>query len=150
MRTSLRIAIAVIAVTAVVGGVLITRTALISAPLPLPAPANSHQAQPLSSTGQYVFEANSGHVTQGVRYQFRLYTHCGLNGPTGPDFDGSFWTSVGPGDDGSGNPPAGFGNPFDIGTMTLVSANVAEYRSSSGASVRFTRQASTKSAGLCS
>jgi hypothetical protein len=148
MRIGLRMVIVVVAVTAIVGGILVTRNALIAAPLP--GPANSHEPQPVNSTGQYVFYAHSGNITQGVRYQFRLYTHCGLNVPTGPDFDGSFWTTAGPGDDGSGNPPAGFGNPFDNGTMTLISANVAEYRASSGAIVRFTRQASTKTGGLCS
>ena len=148
MRLGLRIAIAVVIVTAVVAGVLITRSALIGEPLP--SPAGAREPQPVSSTGQYVFYASSGHAAQGVRYQFRLYTHCGLNDPTGPDFDGSFWTSVGPGDDGSGNPPAGFGNPFDNGTIRLISENVAEYRGSSGITVRFNRQASTKTAGLCS
>src|SRR5438128_5369119 len=34
---------------------------------------------------------------------------------------------VGPGDDGSGNPPAGFGNPYDNGAIMLVSADIAEY-----------------------
>jgi|ERR1700694_60044 len=148
MRIDARIAIAVVAVTAILAGVLITMNVPIAAPLP--GPANSREPQPVSSTGQYVFYSHSGHVTQGLRYQFRLYTHCGLNDPTGPDFDGSFWTSVGPGDDGSGNPPAGFGNPYDNGTMTLISANVAEYRSSSGTFMRFNRQASTRSGSLCS
>lgn len=147
MRIGLRITFAVVAVTAILAGVLlITRSGLIAVPLPFPV--TSREPQPLGSTGQYIFYAHSGHVTPGIRYQFRLYTHCGLNGP-GTDFDGSFWTSVGPGDDGSGNPPAGFGNPFN-GTMTLISANVAEFRGSSGTSVRFNRQASTTTAGLCS
>jgi hypothetical protein len=148
MRIGARIAIAVVAVTAILAGVLITKNVLVAAPLP--GPANSREPQPVSSTGQYAFYAHSGHVTQGLRYQFRLYTHCGLNDPTGPDFDGSFWTSAGPGDEGSGNPPAGFGNPYDNGTMTLISANVAEYRSSFGAFMRFNRQASTRTSGLCS
>jgi hypothetical protein len=146
-RVGLRVALAVVAVTTVAGA-LITRDRLIGAPLP--GPASSRERQPLSSTGQYLFYANSGHVKQGVRYQFQLYTHCGLDYPTGPDFDGSFWQSVGPGDDGSGNPPAGFGNPHDNGTMTLVSANIAQFRGSSGASMRFTRQSRTKTAGPCS
>jgi len=148
MRVGLRAAIAVIAVATAITGFIITRDAAVG--IPLPGPANSYQPQPASSTGQYVFYANSGHVKQGVRYQFQLYTHCGLNFLTGPDFDGSFWKSVGPGDDGSGNPPAGFGNPYDNGTMTLVSADIAEYHTSSGASIRFTRQGKTKTSDLCS
>jgi hypothetical protein len=148
MRIGLRITFALVAVTAILAGLLlITRGGLIA--MPLPFPVTSREPQPLGSTGQYIFYARSGRVAPGIRYQFHLYTHCGLNGP-GTDFDGSFWTSAGPGDDGSGNPPAGFGNPFDIGTMTLISANVAEFRGSSGISVQFNRQASTTRAGVCS
>jgi hypothetical protein len=100
MRIDARIAIAVVAVTAILAGVLITMNVPIAAPLP--GPANSREPQPVSSTGQYVFYSHSGHVTQ------------------------------------------------DNGTMTLISANVAEYRSSSGTFMRFNRQASTRSGSLCS
>jgi len=118
-------------------------------PLTLPVPAGSHDPQP-ESLGRFVFYPNSGHVTQNVAYQFRLYTHCGLNNPTGPDFDGSFWESAGAADDGSGNPPPGFGNPIDNGTMRLLSANLAEYRSSQGVTVRFSRHSGSKVASPCS
>jgi len=147
MRVGVRVAIGLVAVTTAVAALVITRDALISAPLPGPSRS---QAQPVGSTGQFVFYANSGHVTQGVKYGFRLYSHCGLDYPTGPDFDGSFWRSVGPGDDGSGNPPAGFANPYDTGTMTLLSAQLAEYHGWSGATMRFTRQGTTVTSGFCS
>lgn len=116
----------------------------------LPPLASSSEPQPAGSTGRFVFYPNSGPVAQGVAYWFRLYTHCGLNYPTGPDFDGSFWDSTGAADDGSGNPPPGFGNPFDNGTMTLLSANLAEYRSSQGVTMRFTRHSGSKVASPCS
>jgi hypothetical protein len=131
-----------------IAGFVVARAAVL--PPSLPTTANSHEPQPAGSTGRFVFYPSSGHVTQGVAYQFRLYTHCGLNYPTGPDFDGSFWESVGAGDDGSANPPPGFGNPFDNGTMTLLSANLAEYRSSQGVVMRFTRQSGSRVASPCS
>ncbi len=148
MRLGLRVSIAAVAVTAVVAAVLIAKDPMIGSALP--GPAKFREPQPVGSTGQYIFYANSGRVTQGVRYGFRLFTHCGLESPTGPDFDGSFWRSVGPADDGSGNPPVGFGNPYDNGIMVLVSANLAQYHSSSGATVSFSRASATVTGGLCS
>jgi hypothetical protein len=144
----LRIAFAVVALATAVASGLVVREGLIGASPP--AGTNPREPQAVSSTGHYIFYANSGHVKQGVRYQFRLYTHCGLNDPTGPDFDGSFWKSVGAGADSSGNPPPGFGNPYDDGTMTLVSVDLAEYRSASGLATRFTRLSSSKMGYLCS
>lgn len=116
----------------------------------LPPAASSSEPQPAGSAGRFVFYPNSGRVAQGVAYWFRLYTHCGLKYPIGPDFDGSFWDSTGAADDGSGNPPPGFGNPFDNGTMTLLSANLAEYRSSQGVMMRFTRHNGRRVASPCS
>jgi hypothetical protein len=72
----------------------------------------------------------------GVRYQYNLYDHCGLNAlPT--QFDGSEWLIEG--DTGGTNPPDGFGNPFDEGTIILDSHNSGTYRSSGGVERRITR-----------
>jgi hypothetical protein len=39
--------------------------------------------------------------------------------------------------DGSGNPPPGWGNPVQPGTIRMLSASVAEFRDSLGHVVRF-------------
>ncbi len=65
--------------------------------------------------------------------RFELLTHCGLDG-TVIEFDGEHWEARGPGplNDGSGNPPAGFGNPFDQGWIVRIDADEAGYQSSLG------------------
>ena len=64
---------------------------------------------------------------------FTLGTHCGI-GRMLIEFDGAFWEATGPGplDDGSGNPPPGFGNPTDQGTIVRIDSERAVYRSSEG------------------
>ncbi len=63
----------------------------------------------------------------GIRYSHQLYTHCGIRYA---DFDGRMWLA----DPilGDANPPPGWGNPFDPGTMELVSRDRALFLSHSG------------------
>ena len=63
----------------------------------------------------------------GVRYSHRLYTHCGVRSA---DFDGRRWLA----DPflGEANPPPGWGNPFDPGTIELVAEDRALFVSHSG------------------
>ena len=63
-----------------------------------------------------------------------------------PDFDGSLWEFVGPppSSDEKGNPPKGFANPEDEGTMTVVAEDQAEFISSGGVVVRFRRDETSK------
>lgn len=71
---------------------------------------------------------------------FELYTHCGLDRSL-IRFDGSFWGAQGPGplSDGSGNPPPGFGNPFDHGSIARTSVDAAVFVSSGGVRVELVR-----------
>jgi len=62
-------------------------------------------------------------------YPFKLFTHCGI---LGAYFDGRFWRAQPSLTDGSGNPPRGWGNPYEIGTIKLVSREVADFRSEAG------------------
>lgn len=64
---------------------------------------------------------------------FELYTHCGLD-QASIEFDGTFWKAAGPGplSDGSGNPPPGFGNPFDRGSIARTGNDTALFVSSQG------------------
>ena len=51
----------------------------------------------------------------GKEYPYQLYTHCGVRAAA---FDeGRWWRANPPLDDGWGNPPAGWGNPFTRGVM---------------------------------
>jgi hypothetical protein len=73
----------------------------------------------------------------GETATYALFTHCGvlyvtINGTTfyadPPLTDGS----------GSGNPPAGWGNPMDTGQITLITATTADFSDSSGHRAHFT------------
>jgi hypothetical protein len=68
------------------------------------------------------------------------------------DFDGSFWGPVGTGptSSGSGNPPAGYGNPIDLGTITLISPTRAQYRSRTGTVSQWSRHAGPQIGSACS
>lgn len=71
----------------------------------------------------------------GVAYPLELYTHCGV---LSARFDGRDWNADPPLLDQYGaNPPPGWGNPFDQGTMTLLGPNLAEFRSGAGEVARF-------------
>ena len=60
---------------------------------------------------------------------FNLYTHCGINGLKVND---RYFQHVGGTlDDGSGNPPRGWGNPYQRGTVT-VSGDLAVFRDAVG------------------
>jgi hypothetical protein len=103
---------------------------LVTACVTFPDPSALDTASPQPSSIQ----------TPGDPQAFTLYTHCGL-GWSAVDYDGAFWEATGPGplDDGAGNPPAGFGNPFDEGTIVRLDADHAMYRSSGGVVLMFRR-----------
>jgi hypothetical protein len=71
----------------------------------------------------------AGSLEVGVPYRYNLYTHCGL---LPFELRGSVWTVLGETSDGNGNPPTGFGNLFDKGTLWLIDADHARFRSSQG------------------
>jgi hypothetical protein len=118
---------------------------------PLPPAAGTVTRIPILGPGhRYLYFPVSGWVTAGVKYRYVLSTHCGLDYPTGPDFDGSFWDSVDPTQRNQlTNPPPGFAGPQDEGYMVLLSADTAEFHSSRGAPARYTRRNGALVAGLC-
>ena len=121
-------------------------------PLPLPPSIGARDSVPVAD-GKYLFYPMSGSVIQGVVYRFALYTHCGLDFRVAVDFDGSFWDPIGPGpaSGGSGNPPPGFDNPYDNGTIQLLSHDLADYRSRSGVIMRLKRYSGTdRTSYICS
>ncbi len=54
---------------------------------------------------------------------YTLYTHCGIHFAS---FDGRVWTTA-PRSDGSGNPPAGWGNPVQAGRVDILSEHSAVF-----------------------
>ena len=118
---------------------------------PLPPNAGTVTRIPVLGPGhRYLFFPVSGRVTAGLKYRYVLLTHCGLDYPTGPDFDGSFWDSVDPTQRNKfSSPPSGFAGSEDVGYMILVSPNYAEFHSSDGGVAQYTRRSKALIAGLC-
>lgn len=77
----------------------------------------------------------SERVQIGVDYPFELGTHCGIQGAV---FDGRTWRADPPLDDGNHNPPVGWDNPTQVGTMTLQAADRAVFEDAAGHRVAFT------------
>jgi hypothetical protein len=68
-------------------------------------------------------------ATIGERYWHVLLTHCGI---VGTQFAGRDWIAEPVLDDSNGNPPAGWGGPWEPGVMTLTSPDHAEFESRDG------------------
>jgi hypothetical protein len=122
LKTACPIEVAVRVLSGVALVIVITgcgSIAVRSTPTPLPTPPSANPI-PLPSDDLQV----------RVTYRYQLYTHCGLR-PI--ELAGSTWTILGVLSDGSGNPPPGFSNPFDTGTLWLTDRDHAIFRSSQGA-----------------
>lgn len=107
-------------------------------------------------TNEIVISAKSGRASQGVDYDFVLHTHCGLDRSV--DFDGSFWEhsetrkaeAAEPRSLSSSPSLVPMTDPFDHGSMTLISRNTAEFHSSNGDSIIFRRRNGVKHLpGMC-
>jgi hypothetical protein len=77
---------------------------------------------------------------------YRLFTHCGIEWAK---IDGTFWRAKHPLTDGNGNPPAGWGNPFQEGTLVLTGPTTARFVSPVG-SVSFERTSRRQPPVICS
>lgn len=115
-----------------VTGVLVVATSLAGCsqkrPIAAPTtPAQSHQVQTVA---------------------FDLYTHCGINDLV---TYGRYFKHVGGSlSDGSGNPPDGWGNPYQRGTLS-VSGDIAVFRDKLGHVERFkAEKRPDRSVALCS
>jgi hypothetical protein len=65
---------------------------------------------------------------------YSLYTHCGI---IDARIDGKWYQAAPPLSDGSGNPPAGWGNPYQEGVIRKVSATEVNFTDTKGHNVRF-------------
>jgi hypothetical protein len=73
-------------------------------------------------------------VEVGETHDYSLYVHCGVEWAR---IDGVWWRTD-PLNDGDANPPAGWGNPYTPGTVTLSEPDVAIFDGPAG-TVEFTR-----------
>jgi hypothetical protein len=73
-------------------------------------------------------------TSAGSPQPYRLYTHCGIDEAR---IGNQYFEAVHPLSDGQGNPPPGWGNPYQPGTMTLLSPATAVFRDHAGHQVQF-------------
>jgi hypothetical protein len=66
---------------------------------------------------------------------YDLFTHCGI---IYARVGNQYYEATPPLSDGSGNPPPGWGNPYQPGTLTLVSPTKAVFTDRAGHRVVFT------------
>jgi len=77
----------------------------------------------------------TGRMAAGARSMpYDLYTHCGIDEARVND---RFYEAIKPLSDGNFNPPPGWGNPYQHGTMTLTSPSEAVFTDSAGHRVVF-------------
>ena len=66
---------------------------------------------------------------------YDLYTHCGIDYAR---VGNRYYEATPPLSDGSGNPPPGWGNPYQAGTLTVISPTQAVFTDTAGHRVVFT------------
>ena len=92
--------------------------------------------------GSIMIEAVSAPAAPDQPYRYTAFTHCGFTANTF-DFDGSFWTILGPAAFAAegANPPAGIGSPDDAGVIVLREPERATWVSARGLAVELARGA---------
>jgi hypothetical protein len=78
----------------------------------------------------------------GSSQPYQLYTHCGIDEAR---VGSRYFEAVHPLSDGNDNPPAGWGNPYQQGTVTLLSPSEALFRDHMGHHVLFRLRPGAKS-----
>jgi hypothetical protein len=101
-----------------------------------------------STTSPSTSQDPSASASSRVIQAFDLYTHCGIReAKIGNDFYAASPVL----DDGNGNPPAGWGNPGQIGTMTVYSNGTAHFTAPGGLEADFlVRPGATTWSMICS
>ena len=81
-------------------------------------------------------------ATVGSAHPYVLYTHCGIDEAR---IGNRYFEALHPLSDGRDDPPAGWGNPYQRGTMTLLSPDEALFRDNAGHQVLFRARPGAKS-----
>ncbi len=113
-----------------------------SAPATTGAPPRSS-----SASGPAATSSSSAHDA-GAMLPYDLLTHCGVREAL---IDNNYYLASPVLDDGNGNPPTGWGNPYDRGTMTMNTDKTADFRDADGHRAHFVlRPGATTWLQLCS
>ncbi|MFI5287941.1 MAG: hypothetical protein ACHQ4F_16730 [Candidatus Dormibacteria bacterium] len=85
----------------------------------------------------------------GQSTAYNLYIHCGILSVTA---NGHTYYAEPPLSDGQGNPPPGWGNPYDNGTLKLIDEHTLRFSDANGPVATFTDTpaGATPSIPLCS
>jgi hypothetical protein len=84
-------------------------------------------------------------VQVGESYDYVLSTHCGVEWAR---IDGVWWRTT-PRNDGSANPPSGWGNPYDAGRLQIVDGFTAVYAGGPDVDVEFERTDAVEAPFTC-
>jgi hypothetical protein len=91
--------------------------------------------------------ADTATTAAGSPDPYQLYTHCGIDEAR---IGSRYFEAAHPLSDGNGNPPPGWGNPYQQGTMTMVSPTEAVFRDAAGHRVLFRlRSGATRFRHVC-
>jgi hypothetical protein len=93
------------------------------------ASASSAAPAPVPAT------ATAARTTVPKPVPYNLYTHCGIDYV---QVGNRYYEVTPPLSDGSGNPPPGWGNPYQPGTLTVISPTQAVFTDKAGHRVMFT------------
>ena len=111
-----------------------------SAPATTDAPGGSPAAGPAATS-------SAARDIRGTK-PYDLLTHCGVREAL---IDNNYYLASPVLDDGNGNPPTGWGNPYDRGTMTMNTDKTADFRDADGHRAHFVlRPGATTWLQLCS
>jgi hypothetical protein len=94
-------------------------------------------ADPPAATGGQVPQGGAKPVSllpESRKFPYELYTHCGIEGAL---IGSTYFVAETPLTDEYGNPPEGWGNPYQKGTMTLLSDTEAVFTDKLGHRVEF-------------
>ncbi|MEJ2852164.1 MULTISPECIES: hypothetical protein [unclassified Saccharothrix] len=104
-------------------------------------------APPPPATEQTAATTAAPTTVTGPAIPYRLYTHCGIDEAKIGD---TYYEALTPLHDGAHNPPPGWDNPYQDGTMTLVGDTQAVFRDAKGHEVTFrARPRATAPKQLC-
>ena len=86
-------------------------------------------------------------VRVGSSSPYTLYTHCGVLSAT---INGQVFYADPALTDGQGNPPRGWGNPYDLGELTIQSATTIDFHDASGHLAHFAIASGRSPVPICS
>ncbi len=103
---------------------------------------------PVRSSASEPAATSSAARNVGATSPYELYTHCGIREAL---IDKNYYVASPVLDDGNGNPPKGWGNPYNSGTMTVNPDKTADFHDSAAHRAHFVlRPGATTWLQICS